>query len=303
MLSSKLKKLAFEKHLPKDQTFVKKPPFVILHGLFGSKQNWRSLGKSFASRLQTPVYTLDLLNHGESPWTNGAVPHPEKNSLSKSKLIPEYQELCESVEGFISDNIGPGNPVWLMGHSLGGKVAMLVDLRSKNTNSQESINIDKLISVDMPPRRHSLNSTKLYVYLKAMDEIKSHQPPIHTRKDADYLLSLAESNIHIRQFLMTNWSKDSKEELGWKWRINVEGLRNRLHGFGWWIEKDDLREKSLTDFLLIYGKNSDYVKPLYDEKICKSYFPNSKLLGLETGHWVHSELPMQFTDSVCNFLK
>ncbi|GAA5982466.1 hypothetical protein JCM10908_006659 [Rhodotorula pacifica] len=153
------------------------PPVVVLHGLFGSKQNWRSLAKGMAKRLDRDVITLDLRNHGHSP-------HRRECS---------YEDLAADVKAFIEEEEKLSDCV-LVGHSMGGKVAMALALGGCDP-------ISKLVVVDISPAVGKI-SPEFQAYVTAMNQIQDAK--VHSRKEADDLLQATESDLGVRQFLLTN---------------------------------------------------------------------------------------------------
>lgn len=152
---------------------------VICHGLFGSKQNWRSLAKAFAVKLGMPVYTLDLRNHGQSPH---ASPH-------------SYSAMAADIHHFlVSHKLTSG--VNLLGHSMGGKAAMALAL-----NSDLNSPLRSLISVDMSPAKGKI-SPEFASYINAMMDIERAR--VKTKQEADVILQKTEPVLAIRQFLLTN---------------------------------------------------------------------------------------------------
>lgn len=140
---------------------------VVCHGLFGSKQNWRSLGRAMAKRFCLPVYALDLRNHGTSPHIEGL----------------HYADMAADVLGFLKEhNL---KKVVLIGHSMGGKVALALTLSPDLPKDA----ISYLVSVDMTPARGPL-SKEFEQYVEAMLEIQNSG--VETRNEADKLLSKTE---------------------------------------------------------------------------------------------------------------
>ncbi|CAG8766234.1 323_t:CDS:2, partial [Dentiscutata heterogama] len=135
-------------------------PLIILHGLFGSKQNWRSLAKVFAQRLNTRVFTLDLRNHGESP-------HSE---------VHNYEVMAEDVVTFMNEHQLKRTVV--MGHSMGGKVAMTIAL-------MQAPQIDQLVVVDSAPTNAYI-SDKFNTYVEVMKKIE--QAGVMKQSQADEIM-------------------------------------------------------------------------------------------------------------------
>ncbi|KAJ1655862.1 hypothetical protein GGH95_000768 [Coemansia sp. RSA 1836] len=253
-----------------------KPPLVILHGLFGSKQNWRAISKQLSRTLGRDTYSVDLRNHGDSPHM---APHT-------------YEAMSADVVRFIGDH-HLGTPV-LVGHSMGGKVVMHTALDRPDLVSQ-------LIVDDMVPCRVDL-AHDFGRYVTRLGDIESRE--ISSQKEADALLAEVEEDISVRQFLLTNMKK-SKDSLGggvkgaYKSRIPLELLGESLQGIVAWDVDPSKTYPGPT--LFIGGEKSPYVKP-YAYPAMRQHFPAHKVAMLNTGHWVHAEMPQEFMDLVNAFV-
>ncbi|KAL9541024.1 hypothetical protein MBANPS3_009355 [Mucor bainieri] len=261
--ASKTVPLSFTKYdaPSKNKLISRKQPLIICHGLFGSKQNWRSLAKSISSQCNCEVYTIDARNHGESP-------HDEHHTydLMGSDLIRFIQE----------HNIK--NPM-LMGHSMGGKVMMNVSLRQPQLPS-------KLIVIDMAPIK--LQLTREYSdHIEAMREIQSKQ--LTKQKEADEILQKFEPDLIVRQFLLTNLKK-SRSTGVYQFRIPYDILGRALSQMGGFSFETQLISESRQyqgPTLFITGGKSPFRKQFVDhpEQI-KAQFPNSVIQNIEdAGHW------------------
>lgn len=235
---------------------------IILHGLLGSSANWQSLAKRFGQKRH--VYTLDMRNHGQSPWS--ATMH--------------YQAMAEDVAQFI-DSLSHRH-ISLMGHSMGGKAAMQLAL-----NYPEKI--DALIVADIAPVRYSHEYRGLIEPMLAID-----LDTLKTRAQADNALQTAISNDGIRAFLLHNLSFD-REQQHWSWRPNLKALLENMQNI---IGFDDNHVKHGRQFdqpcLFIHGAHSDYVQ-IQHEDLIHQLFPHAELRKLEqAGHWLHAEQPQAF---------
>lgn len=165
--------LAFEHHAPppssSSTTSTSCKSLVIAHGLFGSKQNWRSLSRSLASKLNLPVYAVDLRNHGTSPHIDSGM---------------SYKDMAADLLRFIrSQNL---SKVALVGHSMGGKAVMATAL----DESLKEGELESMVSVDMSPARGAL-SEQFEKYMEAMIDI--NKKGCNDRKHADEMLKETES--------------------------------------------------------------------------------------------------------------
>ncbi|PGH00617.1 hypothetical protein GX51_05716 [Blastomyces parvus] len=239
-------------------------PIIFMHGLFGSKQNNRSISKALGSRLKTRIYALDLRNHGDSP-------HFQEHN---------YTSMADDVEEFIHD-LKLGKPT-LIGHSMGAKTAMTVALRSPNL-------ISSVISVDNAPVSASLGS-QFANYVKGMQEIESAN--VTKQSDADRILQQYEESLTIRQFLLTNLIR-SKEDNTLKFRVPVKLLGESLGELAGFPFSTSETVKFEGPSLFIRGTRSRYVQDKALPMIAH-FFPNYQLVDVDAGHWVISENPEAF---------
>ncbi|KAI8581707.1 hypothetical protein K450DRAFT_230815 [Umbelopsis ramanniana AG] len=258
---------------PSESSSQPNPPIVICHGLFGSKQNWKSLARAFSKRLSTDVYTLDMRNHGDSPH------NPVHN----------YNVMADDVATFLQNN-GLENSV-LMGHSMGGKVVMNLCLRRLQP-------VEKLVVVDMAPAVKRLSSD-FASYIGSMDEIQMAK--LTKRSEADTILKKVEPDLSIRQFLLTNLKKDDDTGI-YKFRIPYKTLGESLDNMTAFM--DHKMEPYDGPTLFIAGGKSNYIKPDRDGDHIREQFPNSEIKVIEgAGHWVHAEKPEEFVNIVTDYYK
>ncbi|KAJ2306489.1 hypothetical protein IWW55_001430 [Coemansia sp. RSA 2706] len=243
-----------------------RPPMVILHGLFGSKQNWRAIAKQLSRTLGCSTYTVDLRNHGDSPHQR---PHT-------------YATMASDIVRFIGDH-QLARPI-LLGHSMGGKVAMRTALEQPSLVSQ-------LIVDDMVPVPFGL-AHDFAAYVAKLQEIEQAQ--CESQKRADQMLGEVEPDVGVRQFLLTNMKKLSGV---YRSRIPLQLLGDSLQSVMDW----DCDGEYTGPTLFIGGKRSPYVKPRAYPAM-KQMFPNYQLRELDTGHWVHAEMPREFMQLVQDFV-
>jgi esterase len=241
------------------------PTLVILHGLFGSSDNWFTLSKFFAESFT--VYTIDQRNHGQSPHTDDF----------------NYRLLTEDLEEFLIENKIVNAIV--IGHSMGGKTAM--NLAIKNPAL-----ISKLIVVDIAPKSYPVHHDQILEGLTAIP-----LATLSSRNEADKILSEFVPEIDVRQFLLKNLSRNGEGKFEWK--INVSAIENHIEEIGQGMQYEGIFAKPT---LFIKGAKSNYFKPGDDELILK-LFPAAKMETLDTGHWVQAEKPQEFTHTVLDFLK
>jgi pimeloyl-ACP methyl ester carboxylesterase len=240
-------------------------PLVILHGLFGSSDNWFSLSKVFAESFC--VYTIDQRNHGQSPQSEDF----------------NYQLLAEDLEEFLAKH-SLKNPI-VIGHSMGGKTAM--NLAIKNPAA-----IGKLIVVDIAPKSYPVHHDHI---LEGLTSI-----PIATlasRTEADKILSEYVPEPDVRQFLLKNLSRNGEGKFEWK--INLASIQNHIEEIGMGMQYQGVFEKPT---LFINGARSNYFKA-GDEVLVKTLFPAAQIATINASHWVQAEKPEEFVQVVLKFLK
>ncbi|RMX47938.1 hypothetical protein pdam_00005384 [Pocillopora damicornis] len=246
------------------------PPIVILHGLFGSKTNWRTLAKLFNRETDRKVVTVDARNHGQSDHS------PDMNYFDQSL---DLWHLFQKLE--LSKAI-------LMGHSMGGKTAMTFSLSHPEF-------VDSLIVVDMSPTKLSLDEDiPRYLATKRAMDLNL----IKDKKDAEKMLMDVVPNAFLRSFFLTNLIKSAA---GFKWRINLEALENNISevaGFPSNFPHQQFEGKTL----FVGGAKSDYIQ-LEEFPAIRKLFPRADIKYIpDSGHWPHSEKPKEFAQTVIEFL-
>jgi pimeloyl-ACP methyl ester carboxylesterase len=249
----------------KHKVFGHGPPLIILHGLFGTLDNWQTLAKRWATEFT--VLIVDQRNHGRSP-------HSDAHT---------YPLMAQDLQEFMQRN---GLPMaHILGHSMGGKTAMQFALHHPDM-------IDKLVVVDMAPKAYPGGHTTI---LKALNALDLHT--LEDRQQADAQLTLSIPQKGVRQFLLKNLTRSP--EGGYRWKINLPVLTNHYSDMIRNIDLDDVLEKPT---LFIRGDRSDYVE---DEDILTilDYFPLARLETISpAGHWVHAEQPDKLYQIVRDFL-
>lgn len=238
-------------------------PLIILHGLFGSSDNWQTHGKKLSDYFE--VYLVDQRNHGKSDWSDAF-----SYELMAADLFEFVQE--HNLEDFI-----------LMGHSMGGKTAMYF------AQEHEDL-LEKLIVVDMGVKSYPVHHDRILEGLKSLD-----LSIIDSRGDAQKALAEYIDDASIRQFLLKNLYWKSKGQLAW--RINIPVLDKKINE----IVKELPDKEVLTDTLFMRGGKSNYILEEDTEQI-KSYFPVSEIYSIESaGHWIHAEAPTEFIEKVLGY--
>lgn len=246
-------------------------PVVFCHGLFGQGKNWTQIAKRLSGDHR--VTLLDMPDHGRSPWSE------RFDYLAAADLVARAVEEA-----------GQGDPVTLVGHSMGGKIAMLVALRHPEL-------VDRLCVVDVSPVAYP-DRDEFGDYMDAM--LAVDLDAVESRSDADEALEEAAPHPTIRSFLLQNLQRS--DEGGWRWLPNLEVLRRDLAELGGWPA--DAVENTTYDgpVLWIAGATSPYVTDDYDTAM-ESLFPRERRVTIkDAGHWVHSEQPEVFTEVLARFL-
>lgn len=246
------------------QTLGQGQPLILLHGLFGAGSNWGMVAKHFAQHYQ--VISVDLRNHGSSPHST---------SQSYANMADDLLELCDTLS--LQD-------IHLLGHSLGGKVAMHFAV-------QHPDRINKLIVVDMATRAYA------DAHMHLIDAMLDIDPStMQSRHEADKILSNRIPQTAVRQFLLMNLIKSDS---GLAWRINLSALKTNYPNLQQAVCENAHYEKPC---LFIRGEQSDYVQDADIAQI-KTSFIQAQFASLPTGHWVHAENPQAFIEVVGSFLR
>ena len=248
---------------------------VFCHGLFGQGRNWTQIAKALADEHRALL--VDLPNHGRSPW----------------RPVFDYVAMADEVAALLASL---DEPVALVGHSMGGKVAMLVALRRPEL-------VERLCVVDMSPV--SYHRTDVFEgFVAAMRGLGLDT--LTSRQEADERLSEAVPDPTVRGFLLQNLRRDLSADgggQGWRWQMNLDVLGDSLRDLASWPE-EQLAGVAPYDgpVLWVAGQESGYVKPEYDAAMTR-WFPRKRLVTIKNaGHWVHSEQPAVFVDVLRRFL-
>ncbi len=242
------------------------PPVVILHGLLGAAQNWATIAKRLAATHR--VFALDLRNHGASPWA--------------ARMT--YHDLAADVLAFmIEHDLAPAQ---VIGHSMGGKVAMQLAL-------SHGAAVARLLVVDVAPIAYPQNFIRP---IEAMQRLDLTALP--HRSDVDAALRPAIPDADVRAFLMRNLVRT---EAGFAWRPNLAALAANMSDLAAFPANDGRTYQRPT--LFITGERSDYVLPTHRSDI-ERYFPNAGIAAIaNANHWVHAEQPAAFLERAQAFLR
>ncbi len=238
-------------------------PFVILHGLFGFSDNWQTHAKKLASYYR--VILVDLRNHGHSDWSD---------DFSYDLMVSDLKELFDDLQ---LEN------VVLLGHSMGGKTAMLFAQKFPDL-------LEKLIVVDMGVKAYPMHHDHI---LEGLNSI--NLTILTARSEAEKQLAKHIDSDGVRQFLLKNiyWKEKGKMA----WRMNIPVLERELPNIISALPKGE----SFVPTLFIRGEMSNYVLDEDFHEI-ENQFPDSEFVTIpNAGHWVHAEAPEEFIDAVLGF--
>ncbi len=240
-----------------------KPPLVILHGLFGSSRNWTSAGKLLARSFE--VFALDMRGHGDSPFA----PPPMRDY--------SFKTMASDVRAWLSAR-GVNHPI-LLGHSLGGKVAMRLAVDQPKL-------VRALVAADIAPRDYPPHHTVAFAAMRSLD-----LAALNSRQEAEQKLRALLNDENLARFLLTNLVREV--DAGFRWRVDVAGLYAAL---------PELSRSSLAPgetypgpTLFLRGDQSDYVRD-GDRPLIAAHFPRHQILALgRAGHNLHVDQPAAFT--------
>lgn len=241
---------------------------VFCHGLFGQGRNWTQHAKALAADHR--VLLVDMPDHGRSPWSE------------RFDFVTAASQVAELISA--------DDPVALVGHSMGGKTAMVLALRHPEL-------VERLCVVDVAPVAYQ-HAAEFVRYIDAMLAIDLGS--LRDRGDADAALQEAVSNAGVRGFLLQNLRREGDK---WHWQPNLHLLRAEIDEVGGWPAAA-LEGTAPYDgpVLWIGGSESQYVRNDYSAAM-ERYFPRVRRVTVKgAGHWVHSEQPAVFLEVLRRFV-
>ena len=239
---------------------------VFCHGLFGQGKNWTQAGKALSADHR--VLLLDMPNHGRSPWTETF----------------DYLELADLVAAELGDE-----PVALVGHSMGGKIAMCLALRHPHL-------VERLAVVDVAPVTYE-SGREFVGYIDTMRSVDL--ATLERRDQAEAALREAVPNPVVRSFLLQNLRRGDD---GWHWQVNLDLLGEHMADLVGW-PGDQLGDATYDGPVLwVGGARSDYISDEHAVEMDRRFPRNRRVLIKDAGHWVHSEQPEVFLEVVRRFL-
>ncbi|MEL7211615.1 MAG: alpha/beta fold hydrolase [Pseudomonadota bacterium] len=236
-------------------------PLLIAHGLYGSARNWGVISKRLSDRGR--VIAVDMRNHGASDW---------QSSHSYADMAGDLAETLESI----------GEPADVLGHSMGGKAAMVLALTRPDL-------VRRLVVADIAPVAYSHTQQGMIDAMHGVD-----LSGVEKRSDADAQLAKTVEDQGVRAFLL-----QSLHVAGKRWRLNLDVLSAEMEKI---IGFPEVTGAFNGPTLFLSGGASDYVQPAHREVI-KPLFPNAKFAKIPgAGHWLHAEKPREFEAAVRAFL-
>ncbi len=240
------------------------PPFVILHGLFGTLDNWQTI-----ARLLSPkhtVYLLDLRNHGRSPHS------PDMSFPLMAADVKEFMEKNWIYEAIVA------------GHSMGGKVAMQMAFDYPDF-------IKKLIVIDITPKKYSGGHEDVFAALLSID-LKT----VQKREEVERaLMERLKGDVGVVQFLLKDLTRTP--EGNFEWKMNLPVLHNVYPELMGAVYGPVFNKPAL----FIKGGNSHYIQP-EDEPVIRESFPQARIVEIPgAGHWVHADKPQALFELMDQF--
>ena len=249
---------------------------IILHGMYGSGDNWTSIARNLSDGFT--VHLPDLRNHGRSPHS------PDHT----------YELLAEDIYEFVT-----GQRIerfYLAGHSMGGKTAMFFA-------RQHPEMLIKMAAIDISPRTyHQLNqlSEQTIFHLNLISYlIRCNVEKAHNYAEAASILSEGVPSQRMVQSLLKNLEKTGD---GMMWRINIEALKDNIYAMGDGLDPDDFIDRKIAvPTLFLRGLKSNYL-PVEDEKLIHFIFSNARIVNVpEASHWMHTEQPEAIVTELRHF--
>ena len=245
-----------------------KPPVILLHGLFGMGRNLGTVARVLSD--QYAVFSFDLPNHGRSPHSN---------AMTIASMADEVLAMLDRL-GLQAVNV--------LGHSLGGKVAMSLALRYPSR-------VHKLVVADIAPVTYASQHDAVFTGLSAID--LQH---VKNRAEVQQSLQASIEDTSTCQFLMQNLEK---QEQGFRWRMNLPVIIKNYAELRQGLSLDKDHQVFENPVLFIAGELSDYIKPEY-EAVTRTLFPNSAFEEIAgASHWLHAEKPEVFNALVLAFFE
>lgn len=250
-------------HFTRYENNTARPALLIVHGLFGSARNWGAIARRMAD--DRTVIAVDMRNHGGSFWAE---------SHSYADMAADLAEVIQAQAG----------PMDVVGHSMGGKAAMMLAL------TQPAL-VNRLVIADIAPVAYAHSKAHLCQAMRALN-----LDGLDGRIEADRRLSAAVADPGTRAFLLQSLDLKASPP---HWRLNLDVLETFMPQIVGW---PDVAEQFAGPALFLSGDQSDYVLPAYRERI-KALFPGARMAKIPgAGHWLHADKPREFEAALRVFL-
>ncbi|MBK9270849.1 MAG: alpha/beta fold hydrolase [Saprospiraceae bacterium] len=237
------------------------PALYILHGLLGSLDNWQTVANSLTDEFT--VFLVDLRNHGRSPHTQ---------DMNYPLMAADVLQLIEEQST---------EPVFILGHSMGGKVVM-------QCLAENSDLFRKAIIADIGPKKYAGGHESI---LQAMSSMDLSQ--LAKRSDADELLKISIPDFGTRQFILKNLDRAS--ENGFQWKCNLTAI---IANYPKIMDKIKFENPVATPVLFLSGGNSNYIS-LDDHNSIRYMFSKAQFQSItDAGHWVHAEKTKETIEAI-----
>lgn len=237
------------------------PPLIIVHGLYGSARNWGVIAKRLSDARQ--VIAVDLRNHGDSPWTDSHT----------------YPDMAADLADVIAAHGGTAD---VMGHSMGGKAAMVLALTHPET-------VNRLIVADIAPVAYAHTQIQ---HVKAMQAVDLTR--VERRADA-----VAQLAAHVQDTALQSFFTQSLDVREKRWKLNLDLLARDMPGI---LDFPQMDTRFEHPTLFLSGGASDYVLPEHRPAI-RALFPKARFARIPGAtHYLHAEKPREYEASVRAFL-
>ncbi len=237
------------------------PPLIIAHGLYGSGRNWGVVAKRLSDQRQ--VIAVDMRNHGHSDWTDSHT----------------YPDMAGDLASVIA---GAGGVADVLGHSMGGKAAMVLALNHPDM-------VRRLIVADIAPVAYEHSQMPFIEAMRNVDLTR-----VERRSDAEKQLAALGVERGLQSFFTQSLDVTNR-----RWRLNLDVLAAEMPRI---MSFPEIGPAWRGPALFLTGANSDYVRPEHRDRI-KTLFPSARFARLTgAGHWLHAEKPREFEAAVRAFL-
>jgi len=240
-------------------------PIIILHGLFGTLDNWQTIAKQLAKEYW--VFIIDQRNHGRSPHVEDL----------------DYELMAEDLKDFMEQHWIP--KAHIIGHSMGGKTAMQFAFDYPDM-------LDKLVVVDIGPGANKAGHDQIFEALLSLN-----LDQVANRTEADAHLQKNIEEYGVRQFLLKNLSRNKTG--GYRWKMNLSAIHKNYQNILAEVGSNNTYD---GESLFIKGAESNYISDAEKTTIRQSFTSVSIETIDKAGHWVHADKPAELLQKITSFL-